>query len=308
MHQIEIPDIGKTFSLPDSWEECTPQQIEFILPMAFRVLSGEMDIHEFSVRIFCKLTGLRKGPRSNFLKKIRPAQVQDSYAMVSQLADQLCGWPFQPVESPMDDEGRLELALNTHVNILPVIHAGRKELIGPADLIADLTFAEFRIAIREMDQHIAYAKHQDLQADSIAALDRFVAVLYRPLDPSTGKKQRFNSETIQKLSPITAKIPSWKKNTILLWFSYCINYIQSEDVLIDGNNINLSVLFPKSTGRTGTEKKGIGWAGLLFDVSKEGPFGTVEKTDQIGLFDILLYLYKNHHDNMKLQKRLKSKK
>lgn len=308
MHQIEIPDIGKTFSLPDSWEECTPQQLEFILPLAFRVLSGEMDIHEFTVRIFCHITGLRKGPRSDFLKKIRPAQVQDSYAMVSQLANQLCGWPFQPVESPQGYEDRLELALNTHVNLLPVIKVGRRKLIGPADLIADLTFAEFRIAIREMDQHIAYAKHQDLHADSTAALDRFIAVLYRPLDPSTGKKQSFTPDSIRKLSPIASRIPSWKKNTILLWFSYCVNYIQSEDVVIDGQTINLSVLFPKSTGRTDTGKKGIGWAGLLFDVSKEGPFGTVEKTDQVGLFDILLYLYKNHHDNMQLQKRLKSKK
>lgn len=308
MHQIHIHDKGKTVYLPASWEDCTPSQLNYILPLSFLVVSGHMDVHEFTVRVFSRFTGLKQGPNSYFMRKLRPLQAQNVSAMISQLSEQLCSWPFQELTSPDSDEVQLELALNTPVNLLPVIEVGGSKLFGPADLISDLTFSEFRVAVREMEQHISFSKDPDLQTDAMVALDRFISVLYRMADPQTGKKKKFTPDSVSEHQSIVSKIPLWKKNTILLWFSYCINYIQSEDVVIDGHTINLSVLFPKSTGSAATEKKGIGWAGLLFDVSKEGPFGHVDKTDKVGLFDILLYLYKNHQDNVKLQKRLKSKK
>lgn len=63
---------------------------------------------------------------------------------------------------------------------------------------------------------------------------------------------------------------------------------------------------PAQTAGTATAKKGVGWAGLLYDVAKEGLFGDVEKTDKTGLFDVFVYLYKRHHDNKELERKYKS--
>lgn len=308
MHTIEIPDNDKVITIPSHWDECMPEQLAYILQRAFEVVSGTIDVNAFRVLVFAKLTGFQPNTRYYFTKRMAPSKHAEVNAMIYQLAEQLCSWPFSEVPALEDDTPpAIELNIDTVKNLLPVIQCRRTKFVGPADLLADLTFAEFRAAIREMDMHIAHAKDPDSVSEAMDALNRFMAVLYRPCNVS-GVRTPFDADELPKYALLASAIPLWQKQTTLLWFTYCIKYIQTEDINIDGQIINLSVLFPKSSGGTGTAKKGIGWAGLLYDIAKEGPFGNAEKTDKAGLFDILLYMYKNHLDNKELERKLKKKK
>jgi len=308
MHTIEIAEKGKVITVPECWDECTAEQAEYILKKAFQVSAGVIDVNTFRVLIFCHLTGFKVTPAYHFAKRLRLDSWLASNAMIYQLAEQLCSWPFSQVRTFADDDTpRLELSLDTVKNLFPIIKSGGNTFYGPADLLADLTFSEFRSALREMDAHLDYARDPETANEAIDALNRFMAVLYRPRDSKSGQRMSFRSDDLYKYAHLVKIIPLWQKNTTLLWFAYCVKYIQTEDINVDGQTINLSVLFPKSTGGTGTAKKGIGWAGLLYDIAKEGPFGDAEKTDNVGLFDILLYMYKNHLDNKEMERKLKSK-
>jgi len=309
MHTIEIAEKDKVIKLPEHWDECTEEQAAYILQQAFRVSAGIIDVNTFRVLVFSHLTGFRVTPAYHLLRRLSPGRFLESNAMVYQLAEQLCAWPFaEAPKTDQDETPRLELSLDTVKNLFPVIKAGGNTLFGPADLLADLTFSEFRSALREMDAHLEYAKDPDTAQEAMDTLNRFMAVLYRPAVGRDGQRARYQPDDLHKYAHLAKSIPLWQKNTTLLWFTYCIRYIQTEDINIDGQVINLSVLFPKSTGGNGTGKKGIGWAGLLYDIAKEGPFGDAEKTDNVGLFDILLYMYKNHLDNKEMERKLKSKK
>ncbi len=309
MHTIEIPEKGKLITIPEHWDECTPSQLEYILKRAFDVVSGTMDMHTFRVMVFAGLTGLRKTPGYHFTRKVAPGKHEEVNAMVFQLAGQLCSWPFSEAPRQEGDEAeKHEMNIDTVKNLLPTIHSKGTAIHGPADLLADITFGEFRSALREMDAHIDRAKDPDAVKEAMDALNRFMAVLYRPSGTGRGKRSTFVADGIQRYADLAKAIPLWQKQTTLLWFTYCIKYIQTEDINIDGQTINLSVLFPKSTDGSGTAKKGVGWAGLLYDIAKDGPFGDAEKTDKVGLFDILLYMYKNHLDNKELERKLKKKK
>ncbi|HWK58106.1 MAG TPA: hypothetical protein VNQ80_12240 [Parapedobacter sp.] len=306
MHTLEIPEKNKTIALPSCWEECTREQSDYILQRAFEVVSGTIDFAAFRIYVFAHLTGFEITPQYHVTRRLAHAQHEEITATIYRLAEQLCAWPFTTAPAIDDEPPRMELNIDTVKNMLTKISAGGNSFYGPADLLGDLTFGEFRAAVREMDAHIAAAKDPDTASEALDALNRFMAVLYRP--GQNHRRSAFDATETGKYALLTRAIPLWQKQTTLLWFSYCIKYIQSEDIIIDGQTINLAVLFPKSTAASGTAKKGIGWAGLLFDVAKEGIFGDAEKTDKAGLFDILIYLYKNHLDNKEMERKFKNRK
>ena len=96
------------------------------------------------------------------------------------------------------------------------------------------------------------------------------------------------------------------QQVILLWFTYTINYIQTEEITISGRTITLRTLFPKSQTdgeRSQVGQSGGGWTTVLNSIAKEGVFGTVAQTDKVGLFDILLYLYDEHQAAQKLKQK-----
>ena len=85
-----------------------------------------------------------------------------------------------------------------------------------------------------------------------------------------------------------------------MWFTYCIKCLQEEDLIINGIDVNLSVLFPKNNmGVTNHQKTNLGWTGVLMDIAESGVFGDAVSTAQTPLYDILLFLLKKHEDKPK---------
>jgi hypothetical protein len=92
-----------------------------------------------------------------------------------------------------------------------------------------------------------------------------------------------------------------------------MGYIQREDLILGGMEVNFSPLFPKAkkidpdSYREGDRRdKGYGWTSVVNAVAKEGPFGDVAKTDKTSLFELLLYMLEMHEQNQKL--KLKNRK
>lgn len=325
MHTIEVEERGITLQIPEHWDEMTPEMTHYILSQAWLFNTGQIGRTDFIVRSFYKMAGIKRNWRSLLWERLAsPAALEQKNGNVSIHAEFFTKFMFTPVHAePMghaersrSTEPREEFTYNTVLNhltrvtfcrvMLSGVEARSKTFHGPAHILSDLTFGEFRAAMEEMNDYF-----REKQEDS---LNRMIACLYRPRpqhhDPEqhSGRiREPFNRARITRHAAQTKKFKPWQKMTILLWFTWCISYIQKEDLIIEGRTVNLSPLFPKPDVKLSEVEAppalGLGWTGILFGIAKEGVFGDIQQTDQASLFDVLLFMYDNH-----LQaERLKSK-
>jgi len=298
MKTLEIPEKGILLELPDHWDEMTSEQVCFVLKQAFLFTNGSIDHNDFIIRVFYKLAGIKRNVRTIFWEMLVPKSLLlDKNANAYQLAEYYTSFMLKPLE-----EG-FEINFDTVLNFLPEVKIGRTVYHGPADLLSDITFGEFRSAVEGMNE---FFKHQEQPA-----LNRMIACLYRPSDPqqnpddhSGRKREPFNRIKSARHSNQLRKLKDWQRLMILTWFSSCINHIKRNDIEIEGRLINLSPIFPEPDEFDGSRSApGLGWTGILFGVSKEGVFGDIRQTDEASFFDVLLFMYDNHLQMQKINKK-----
>lgn len=300
MSTLEIPERGIGIEIPDHWDEMTGDQVQFCLKQALSAIAGLIMVREAKVRCFYKLSGIKRDWRTVTWERVMPKElVDEKNGNVFLLSDQLMGFLFT------ESESGININYSTVLNHFPEVMAVGKRMFGPADMLADLTFGEFRTALEEMNEFFeGRDEHQ---------LSRFLACLYRPqrkgyadlkkLDSFDGqRRQPFNRALIETNARILDKAPLVFRQAVLLWFTFTIDFIQREDITLGGAVVNFSRLFPKLPEGQGA-KKGSGWSSILFDVAKEGPFGDLDKTDKVGLFDMLLFLKQTDDRNRELKRK-----
>lgn len=287
MHIIEIPDKNKTIPIPAGWDDCTPEQGQYLLRYAFDVMDGRLSIGAFRTKVFKYLTGLKVGFAYHVRQRLKLNNEVNS--IIYLLSEQLCSWIFTKQE---DDT--FELNFETVINFFPVLANNQ---YGPADLLADMTLGEFKTVISIVDQYF------DTKEDEVMAMehiDLFLAMIYRP--KANGVRIPFHKHVPDPT--VFAKVPLWQKQCIVIWFTYCVKCLQAEELTINGIDVDLSVLFPKNESGTGGRKVNLGWTGVLLDIAESGVFGDAAHASQTPLYDVLIFLLKKHqdqkaHDNRK---------
>lgn len=281
MHTIEIPHKKIRINLPSCWEDCTTDQAQHILQLALAVMAGELSMADFRIKIFLQLTGMKLG--FSYYVKEKLKRNNELNARIYQLSEQLCGWIFTRTESET-----YELDYKTIINHFPTFAQQQ----GPADLLADITLGEFKTALSIADQ---YFESKEDPALATELLNLFIAMIYRPKNIH-GNRTPFHLHHPEP--ELFAKVPEWQKQCALIWFTYCVKCLQTEDLTINGIEVNLSVLFPQSTGAARTSQRvNLGWTGILMEIAESGTFGTARSAAQTPLYDILLFLLKKHQDN-----------
>ena len=128
---------GKSADFPSSWDELTPRQVRHVWRLQNRCLRSGGSPLELSVSILLYLLGIRRLPRA------RGGLLRENLYM---LCDRCLGFMF-----PGDGAA---LQYTSTVNPMPCIGFRR----GPADLLQNLTFGEFRHAAAALQ---AYARSHD---------------------------------------------------------------------------------------------------------------------------------------------------
>ena len=172
-------------------------------------------------------------------------------------------------------------------------------LIGPADMLTDLTFGEFR--------HASTALNAFFQSRSVDDLDRCIAFLYRPRYRKPNRAGRrvagYDGDRFANALRKVSAMPSWRKNLVLAWFSSCLNYLQTGSITIDGEEIQLSLLFPQDQDG---KQLPCTWNDLLLQVAKEGLIGNTERVDEEPLMRILQIMWSNYKDAKRYEKIAKA--
>lgn len=285
MHTIEIPERNITLELPSCWDDCTEEQVQFILSKAFQVMEGKLAIAEFRVQVFIYLSGLKFG--LGYLIKHKLGLNTPSNERVYQLSHQLCDWIF------VKNNDNYELNYETVQNFFPVL---ANNYHGPEALLSDLTLLEFKTALGALD---LFFESKDFPEEAMTHLDYFIAILYRAKN-TQGIRVPFH-HYVADAEPFL-QVPLWQKQAIVIWFTYCVKCLQSEDLVINGIECNFDVLFPSSSGTTNHNKVNLGWTGILLDVAESGVFGDASSAGQTSLYDVLLFMLKKHQDQPKNDK------
>lgn len=295
MITLELEEKNILIEFPESWDEMSEPQAHYCLKQAIKMLAGKISEDEFKTLCFYKIADIKRNWRTVMWERLVSAeQLQKKNANAWQLADKLTAFMFN---APEQENAKPEFAFEAVTNFLPTVKIGRQIFYGPQTLLMDLTFAEFRTAIEELN---AYFESKDEHQ-----LSMLFAVLYRPpredlkeakQDPEfDGRiKTAFNRSHQEAHAKKLDNLKPWQRMAILLHFTWCINYIKSQDLIIEGRKINFSPLFPKPKESNRSEKPSTGWTGVLFGIAEKGIFGNIKQTDQSNLFDILLLLYDNY--------------
>lgn len=201
----------------------------------------------------------------------------------------------------VDSEGVPRLSYNSITNPLPAIKSYFGPLlIGPADILQDLTFGEFR--------HASAALSSFFKSKNVSDLDECIAHLYRRRCHKANRAGRKVAPVIQDKFEsdvrLVSRIPVWKKSLIMAFFANCINYLQKGKLVIDGEEIDFSLLY---SGGGESSKLSFGWNDLLVQIARDNVIGNMERVDEEPLTSILSIMWTNYKENKKNEAARKAK-
>lgn len=302
MTEILIHAIDKTILIPSSWDEMTDEQIQFVFKTLDDCSTRQKSPLELNIRVLYELMNVEISSNTRLTSKLFPDRAQ----RISENTYRLCQDCLAFLFKEKEDRESVELSYNLIRNSLPVLKTrsliGRL-LVGPAEALQDLTFGEFRRAIAA---HQAFFKSKD-----VADLDEMIAHLYRPRFRKANKAGRFvkpfRTECFAKEVKKIGSVPTWQKNLILMWFSNCINFLQTGKMSINGEEMDMATLF---SGGSDTGGPSFGWNDLAIQIARDNIVGNVADVDEEPLFSIIAIMWTNNKENKRyesLHKAAKSK-
>ena len=277
MTEIEVYETGQKVYLPSSWSEMKPDQVQAVFRIHDMAFRKGWSLMERNVRILYRLLGIRPG-----WKRPTPQMAEN----VAMLCERCLGF--------LGNEG---LTFDGLANPLP--RTGR--LHGPAELLQDLTFGEFRAATR--------AQQAFLKENRPEELDELVAVLYRSRYRTENRAGRragpLAGESFRKDLRRAHRLPDWQKRLILLWYCSCLNYLQTGRIVLNGEDVDLSLLFQDSGPSKGPSAT---WNDLLFQIAKEQMIGNIDRVEEEPLFSVLAIMWSNYKEAKRYEEATKARK
>ena len=292
MHTIDIPMLGLKYQLPSSWSEMTHTQIHSVMQRYFQSIESGHSPLEFNIQVFYDLLNVKHNWLSRYKSILHPNLRGHKHENIRLICEECLSWLTEIVD------GVPRITFDLTENILPIISVRGATLIGPAELLQDLTFGEYRQAIN--------AHNSFLKSQKIDELNELLVFLYRKKSKSANLAGRrvapVNNENFASLVKYVALIPNWQKHLILLWFTNCIKALQSDVITIDGEDINMSLLFSDSEPDKVYPST---WSDLLIQVAKESVIGSRDDVDNqplYSIFQIMWHNFKEHKNNEKIRK------
>ena len=195
--------------------------------------------------------------------------------------------------------------LNFLENPLPVLtiktpHSGSwgVKLYGPEAALQDCTYEEVFVHAQNALVEFSTTGEQE-------ALDRLVAVLYRPM--FNGKRPKFEAGKINDHLHLVKELFPEVKFGVYLFFASCQKFITTATDLDigGGNTVNIAQLFKPDSGQKAG--KGIGPVGIIYSLAESGVFGNAKKTAAQGVYDVLIRMVQLHEQAKEMKKNAKRK-
>jgi hypothetical protein len=309
MYNLQIPAKNISIDFPSNIDELTmgeKGQFACYCKLILQYIKGEISVDEFKALFFMELLDVKKPWTYCFFSK---AKRESIYAQLLHLSDVVESF-FEKYEK--DGKPVRAFQLNTIKNFIPKL-CGR--YYGPADGFQDMTFCEYRSAFTWFKAYSESNQESDL--------NQLIAVLYRPRKKflwirkalpwyngqhRTSFTSKSNPQLLSKRLGRIAKLPLHIKYAVFLYFSGCEDYLRSGNPTIDGNKIDLSIIYKRPTDeKESSQLQDIGILGILYSLSESRVFGSIEETDSQMLWDVMIRLYQVVKQNKELEQKYGSR-
>ena len=289
MHSIQFGNITREF--PESISEMTAEQYQYFSFLEMNRQLGKMSMEEVEVLFIYFVLNMERS--TNGLK------ATENINMLRELVR-----PYYTVQKIKGKNVRI-LDLSFLENPLPVLNVKTPrlpfwgvKLHGPTAALQDCTYEE--VFVHGQNALLEFSSTGDAEA-----LDRLVAILYRPL--IKGKKPKFNPEQIDDHLPFVKTLFPEVKFGIYLFFASCQKFITTATDLDigGGNEVNIAQLFKPDPGQKKT--KGIGPVGIIYSLAESGVFGSAKDTASQGVYDVLIRMVQLHEQAKEMKKNAKRK-
>ena len=294
MIDVEFYGTGIVASLPERWSEMPARQIRRVFRLNDACSRKGRTPQAFRILMLYQLLGIRPSWKTALLLK------GDDGQLLAENVAVLCDRCLQNFFR-VDERDTPHLVFDDIRNSLPVIRRGffRRPLAGPADLLQDLSFGEFR--------HASDALTAFFQSTNLTDLDECIAILYRVRSRKANRAGRKVADIhpAKDVARVT-RIPSWEKNLVLMWFSACLQFLQTQTLRIDGEDVPLRELF--SGESSGPSQYASTWSDLLLQIAKDGTLGNADRVDEGSLFSILKIMWCNYKEAKRYEKIAKTHK
>ena len=282
MHKIEFSNITREF--PESVSEMTPEQFRYFAFLEMNRQLGKISMQELEV--FFVYFALNMVRTTDGLKAI------ENVNLLRELV--------RPYFTTQKIKGKnvTILDLNFLENPLPLLKTEGAKLHGPSAALQNCTYEEVFV-------HAQNALLEFSASGEEEALDRLVAILYRPA--VDGKRPKFDPEKIDDHLPLVKKLLPEVKFGIYLFFASCQKFITTATDLDigGGNEVNIAQLFKPDPGQK--KVKGIGPVGIIYSLAESGVFGSAKDTASQGVYDVLIRMVQLHEQAKEMKKNAKRK-
>jgi len=294
MNEVEFNGLGvaKKVSVPSSWSELSTRQVRWIFREYDSCLLKSASPLEFNVRVLYYLLGVRltlKGALYDVVFKGKPGQRDENVYL---MCERLLKFLFSEIQ---DDKGVVALTFDALENPLPWVRVGWRRLIGPSALLQDLTFGEFR--------HAADALNAFFRSKKIGDISECIAILYRPRSRHPNRAGRAvepaSPSLLERDSARAARLPSWQKSLIMMWFSSCLHYLQTGEITINGERVRMAEMF--SSDAEDLSAPGFNWNDLLVEIAKEQSIGNISQVDDESLYTVISIMWHNFKERKRYE-------
>lgn len=255
---------GKTFTIPNSWEELTPAQYVGVTQLLMRLLSKELNLYDFRFALLKALTGLYATGR-----KYSGQEVERIHSNIIFLSEK--------ITFALRRDGDWYCPnLYFRRNPLPQLRVGRKVFTGARFTIGSVV--DTSLTARQFcDAYDIFAGYAKAPSDDL--LNILCAILYGDFAPYTV------AAACQLAKQYFAKLPLPQKHAVLMWFTGIAQWLVAHPVYC--------VLFAGRSAAGGEGQRiSLGMSESIMQLSAAG-FGSVDSVGALPVTDFFDLMVKD---------------
>lgn len=293
MHTIKTHK--HTYYLPASIDQFTKKQFIILCELLHKLDHGAINFVQFKFLLAVRLLGIKK-------RSIKTEEQREVIMNISNVFDSLF------------TENSNQFRLNTYMetNLVQTVWGLFRKYHGPYDGFSNITFGEF---VKGLDKFY----HCTTEA-SIENLSALLAVFYRKKKFKywfrSTRKLRENGIDVRSDKTISIRARKYISPGALFGFFFYFRsfheQLSNSVMIVEGSEIDLSILFNDNQPASNTLKSnipGLGMLGIAFHIANQGGLGDLENVNRRPMWEVLLYLYnlkKAELDEAKAQEKSNS--
>lgn len=268
MHIIEVPDRNIKKYLPTELSECDTRQYIEMSALIFYFQVGDISYVDFRIHALYKLLEMKAVKKGNqddekYSKIYSYSQFIDSFFEIS------------------DDKEKVIKQYYIH-NPIPDFLGMLTKYYGPADDFEDVTFGEY------VDGLEAFVNFN--QTGEMVYLYNLLAIFYRTKPLTRKKRLPYNPDEVAIRSKKFLSQPIGIVYGFYLYFASFQKYLTTATLHVQGNEIDLSILFDSSNSSK-SNIPGLGMKGVLLNISESGVYGDNNGARNTPLWEVLVRMY-----------------